>query len=532
MKGDAGLAERRATLLQAAAEVGRKVTSILDLDELLRQTVDVICDEFGFYYTGVFLVDATGRWAVLRAGRGEAGAAMLAEGHRLEVGGTSMIGAVTADRKARIALDVGAEPVHFKNPHLPETRSETALPLLVGDDVIGAVTVQSVQAAAFSDDDVTALQAMADHLAVAIRNARLIEELEAAHDELVRTKTFEAIAAATTEAIHWIGNKALPISSGVGRLREDLERLAEYAPDVVESMYEDLELIEESAHLIVSVQEHLIGPAREERPWPAMLDDVVKDSAVALRIPAEMLSYSVAPDLPLALADTTQLRRAFAYVLKNALEAMEGLAKQHIAVQVAPTDDGRFVAVRITDSGPGIPAEELDRIWAAFYSTKGATHAGLGLSATLQILRQMDGHVSATNIPDGGAQLELLLPVFDGELPSARLAADQSVLLIDDDDAWSRFAEKALVDAGSTVVRSADGRTDPATFDLILLDDVLEAADSEALLRWLGTLDAAGKVIVVASSLRVERMMELMRYGVRDLLLKPYVPAALAKALS
>jgi CheY-like chemotaxis protein len=190
------------------------------------------------------------------------------------------------------------------------------------------------------------------------------------------------------------------------------------------------------------------------------------------------------------------------------------------------------VAVRITDSGPGIPAEELDRIWAAFYSTKGATHAGLGLSATLQILRQMDGHVLATNIPDGGAQLELLLPVFDGELPSARLAADQSVLLIDDDDAWSRFAEKALVDAGSTVVRSADGRTDPATFDLILLDDVLEAADSEALLRWLGTLDAAGKVIVVASSLRVERMMELMRYGVRDVLLKPYVPAALAKALS
>ncbi len=522
-------AQRRARLLEAAAQVGYDVTSILDRDELLSKAVDIICDVYGFYYAGVFLLDETKEWAVLRTGRGEAGAAMVAQEHRLKVGGQSMIGAATGRRQALIALDVGEEPVHFKNPHLPDTRSEMALPLLVGDEAIGALTVQSTKEAAFNDDDITSLQTMADQLAVAINNARLLKELEAAHAELVRTKTFEAIATATIEAIHWIGNKALPISSGVGRLQDDLERLPQAEPDLIESMREDLTLIADSARLIVSVQKHLIGPAREEKPRLAMLDDVVKDAAVTLRVPAEVISYTVVPDLPLALADTTQLRRAFSYVLRNGLEAMEGADEQQIAVEVAPTEDGRFVAVRIADSGAGIPEEDLDKIWAAFYTTKGAKHAGLGLSATLQILQQMDGQVSAANAPDGGAVFELLLPVFDGSLSPAELPADKSILLIDDGDRWSRFAETTLRNAGNTVVRSADGEVDPAIFDLVLLDDALETTGSTEVLKDLKAAGASDKTTVVASSLRVERTMKLMQLGARDVLLKPYTPAALAE---
>ena len=96
-------AERRAMLLHAVARVGKSVTSILDPDELLHRTVDIICDEFGFYYAGVFLIDDAGQWAVLHAGRGAAGAAMIAEGHKLAVGGNSMIGAATGLRGAHCA---------------------------------------------------------------------------------------------------------------------------------------------------------------------------------------------------------------------------------------------------------------------------------------------------------------------------------------------------------------------------------------------------------------------------------------------
>jgi CheY-like chemotaxis protein len=294
-------------------------------------------------------------------------------------------------------------------------------------------------------------------------------------------------------------------------------------------MHEDLALIADSARLIVSVQEHLIGPAREEKPRPVMLDDVVKDTAVALGVPAGIISYTVAPDLPLALADTTQLRRAFGYVLKNGLEAIEGADEQRIVVEVTPTMDKRFVAVRITDNGPGIPEEDLDKIWAAFYTTKGVKHAGLGLSATLQVLQQMEGRAMAANTLDGGAMFELLIPAFDGYLPTAELPADKSILLIDDADGWSRFAETTLRDAGNTVVRSADGQVDPTIFDLVLLDDVLETAGSLEVLKRLETAGVSDKTTVVASSLRVERTMQLMQFGARDVTLKPYTPAALAE---
>jgi signal transduction histidine kinase len=438
-----------------------------------------------------------------------------------------MIGAATGQREARIALDVGEEPVRFDNPHLPETHSEMALPLIAHDEVIGAVTVQSTKEAAFSEDDITSLQAMADQLAVSISNARALEELEKAHQELVRAKTFEALATSTIEAIHWIGNKALPISSSITRLQDDLKSL-EGPENVLSSMEEDLQMIADSAELIASVQEHLIGPAREEQPRPTMLEDVIRDAAVELEIPDEIISYDVAPDLPRALTDTTQLRRAFEYVLTNAMEAIEGAEEQGITIEVEPTEDNQYIAVHIADTGPGIPEEELDKIWATFYTTKGLKHAGLGLSATLQIIQQMDGEVSASNTADGGAQIELLLPIFDRPLPTEELPADKAILLVDDADPWSRFATELLRNAGNTVIRSDDGKADPGIFDLVLVDDVLAGTDTVSVLKRLREAEATDRTIVVASGQRVERTMELTTAGVQDVVLKPYTPAELA----
>ena len=168
--------ERQTKLLSATVRVAKNIASILDPQELLQRTVDIICDEFDFYYAGVFLLSDDKKWAVLKAGRNEAGAAMLAEEHKLKVGGNSMIGASIGLQQARIALDVGEEAIHFSNPHLPKTRSEMALPLIIGKTVLGAVTVQSVEEAAFSDEDINTLQGMADQLAIAIDNANQHKE--------------------------------------------------------------------------------------------------------------------------------------------------------------------------------------------------------------------------------------------------------------------------------------------------------------------------------------------------------------------
>jgi PAS domain S-box-containing protein len=175
--------ERRALQLRLAAAVSHAAGSTLDPDELTQQVVDLVRERFGLYYAGLFLVDETGewagepgKWAVLRAGTGEAGRQMLEQKHKLEIGGTSMIGWCVANQRARIALDVGEEAVHFENPFLPKTRSELALPLVSRGQVIGALTIQSTQEAAFSDEDIAALQTMADQLANAIQSARMVEK--------------------------------------------------------------------------------------------------------------------------------------------------------------------------------------------------------------------------------------------------------------------------------------------------------------------------------------------------------------------
>ncbi len=174
---------RRDAQFQAVAEVSRAVSSILDLEELLARVVDLICHHFKLYYAGVFLIDETGKltgdprnWAVLRSGTGEAGEQMVASGHRLEIGGTSMIGWCIANKKARISDHAGEEAIRFANPLLPETRSEMALPLISRGRVIGAMTIQDSGEQAFSEQDISILQAMADQLANAIQNALLFQE--------------------------------------------------------------------------------------------------------------------------------------------------------------------------------------------------------------------------------------------------------------------------------------------------------------------------------------------------------------------
>ncbi len=168
--------EARTTQLQASAEVGRAAASILDPDQLLGAVVNLITDRFGFYYAAVFTLDAEGQFAVLREATGEAGRILKARGHQLEVGGLSMVGYATGQRQPRIALDVGEEAVRFANPLLPDTRSEIALPLVVGERMLGALDVQSTQASAFDEARAAVLQAMADQIAIALNNAAVYTE--------------------------------------------------------------------------------------------------------------------------------------------------------------------------------------------------------------------------------------------------------------------------------------------------------------------------------------------------------------------
>jgi PAS domain S-box-containing protein len=185
--------QHRSEYLETASEVSHAVSSILDPDALIQEVASLVKERFGLYYVGLFLVDQTGawsneprKWAVLKAGTGDAGRRMMEEEHRLRIGDTSMIGWCIANQQPLIALDAQEERLRFHNPLLPHTQSELALPLISRGEAIGALTVQSEDKEAFSANDIAQLQTMADQVANAIANAQLFEKAQKEIEERQR----------------------------------------------------------------------------------------------------------------------------------------------------------------------------------------------------------------------------------------------------------------------------------------------------------------------------------------------------------
>ncbi len=170
--------------LRTAAEVARDAASASNLDELLDRAARLIMERFGFYHTGIFLVDEKGEYAVLRASPSEAGRRMLENQHKLRVGEQGIVGRVAATGEPRIALDTGVDPVYFSNPLLPNTHSEMALPLKTSEGTIGVIDIQSDQPEAFTQDDIAIVQVMADQLATAIQRTNLLQQVQSQLQQL------------------------------------------------------------------------------------------------------------------------------------------------------------------------------------------------------------------------------------------------------------------------------------------------------------------------------------------------------------
>ncbi len=194
--------QRRAAQFEALADVTQAITSIRDLQKLLPFITTVISEKFGFYHVGVFLMDEGMEFAVLSATNSEGGKMMMERKHRLRVGKQGIVGNVTASGEPRIAMDVGHDAVFFDNPELPETHSEMALPLKSGNQIIGALDVQSTEKGAFAEADVQMLSLLANQVSLAVENARLFEETHRALIEaeaMSRQSTREAWGKLSTQ---------------------------------------------------------------------------------------------------------------------------------------------------------------------------------------------------------------------------------------------------------------------------------------------------------------------------------------------
>jgi GAF domain-containing protein len=258
--------ERRSMQLHAAAEVSRAATSILDMEELIWQVVELIQARFGLYHVGLLLLDQGREWAVYRAGSGVAGRELREQGFRLEVGEGSIVGWCAAKAQARVTQDVTTDTMHVDQELLPLTRSEAALPLIARGQVLGVLSVQSDRPGAFDGATTAVLQTMADQVAVALDNARLFSEaqeaLEAtrrAYGQLSRQAWLELLSSRTDWGYAYAHRTVEPIRG-------------EWRPEMLEAM--------ETGQMIVQICEP--DPASEESGDPSRVQAGTAESSLVL----------------------------------------------------------------------------------------------------------------------------------------------------------------------------------------------------------------------------------------------------------
>jgi len=180
--------QERTGQLKRVNEIGRTVTAILDPQELLSGAAFLIGNEFASYYTAIYFIDSTGQWAELKEATGDAGKVLRENKHRLSLNGKTAVASAIRTKQVRIAVDTGAVPVHFDNPLLPYTRSQMVMPLIVGEQVIGAIELHSTRESAYSAQDIDTFHNLANQVAIALENSRLFYEAQQSLTELRATQ--------------------------------------------------------------------------------------------------------------------------------------------------------------------------------------------------------------------------------------------------------------------------------------------------------------------------------------------------------
>ncbi len=326
--------------LQIATEVGGMVTSILDVERLMKRIVGLIQERFGFYHISLFELDESERWLDYKAGAGVGAEALLESGLRLPVGGQSMVGWCAANRQLRVAQNVGQERMRQDHPILPETRSEAALPLIARGRVIGALSVQSDQVDMMDEGLIQVLSVLADQVAVALNNAQLFRRLQSSleaerriYAQVSREAWRETLAEqllgyryqqgevvpltgpSAAEAV--AGSEETAVSLPIRVRGEVLGTIEAHKPaeagewsqqeaEILSVLVEQLGVALESARLYQDAQrlatrEQLIGEVtarmRESLDLETVLQTAVRELAEALTIPdVELRMWTGAPD--------------------------------------------------------------------------------------------------------------------------------------------------------------------------------------------------------------------------------------------
>ncbi|HET9911258.1 MAG TPA: response regulator, partial [Anaerolineales bacterium] len=378
------------------------------------------------------------------------------------VGSNSVIGKVAESIEPILVNDTEIEPLYTPNPYLLDTRSEVAIPLRVGLRIVGVIDIQSVQTHAFTQDDLSVLQSLADQVAVAIDNARSFELSQQLIQEL------REIDVLKTQFLSNMSHELrTPLNSIIGFSRVILKGID---GPVSEMQQQDLTAIYNSGQHLLGLINDILDLARieagkmelnfEEVRLAEMATSVMSTAKGLVKEKPIQLVHRIPEDIPTVRGDTMRVRQIFINLISNAAKFTDE-GSIIISAHVQKGSAGKMEAViGVTDTGPGISLEDQKKLFQAFSQVDGSATrksggTGLGLSICANLVQLHGGRIGVTSDVGKGSTFWFTLPLFqqpDEQIPEGK----KVVLAIDDDPQVIGLYERYLNPEGYYVVPLTD----------------------------------------------------------------------------
>jgi len=534
--------QRRNTYLAASSEIGRLVTSTLDLNTIFTRTVSLISERFGFYFAAIYIIEETGFNARLQEAKGEAGEKMKAQKFSTVVGSPSIVGKVAESGESMLVNNTDMEPLFQPNPLLLDTQAEVAIPLRVGSRIVGVIDIQSTQENAFTQDDISVLQSLADQVAVAIDNARSYELSQQLIKDLREVDQLKSQFLANMS--HELRT---PLNSIIGFSRVIIKGID---GPVTEMQNQDLTAIYNSGQHLLGLINDILDLARieagkmelnfEEVHLSEMVNSVMSTAKGLVKEKPIQLIARVPADMPTVRGDTMRVRQVLINLLSNASKFTdEGTITVETHAQKGPT--GKLEAlINVVDTGPGISFEGQEKLFKAFSQVDGSATrksggSGLGLSICANLVQLHGGRISVHSEEGKGSTFWFTLPLYNQ--PTEVIPEGKKVILaIDDDPQVISLYERYLNPQGYHVVPLTDpSKAKERIMELkpfaVTLDIMMPKMDGWTVLTNLKSDPDTREFPIVICSI-MEQADKGFSLGAADYLVKPILEDDLVHALN
>jgi len=417
--------EQRAAQLALLNDIGSKIAAILDLESIQQRAVELVHRQFGYHHTALFLVDREQGELVMKARAGNF-ADLFPLDHRLKLG-QGMVGWVGSYGETLLANHVDEEPRYVNlYPDRITTQSELSVPVVVGQDVVGVLDIQSPEADAFDENDVLAMETLAAQIAVAIENARLYGEIQRELSERERAEEAlaekaEALIKSNKELQHFAYIVSHDLQEPLRMVRSYVQLLERrYAGELDEDADDFIHYAVDGATRMQQMIDDLLRYSRVSthgEPFATTdCDDIIRDVLDNLQIAIEESGAEITTEsLPTVIGDPAQLTRLLQNLVSNGIKFSQNGSPPRIHVSAEEESDAWRFAV--ADNGIGIPPQESERIFRIFqrlHTRDEYPGTGIGLAVCKQIVQRHGGRIWVDSSPGEGSTFYFTIPKSGG----------------------------------------------------------------------------------------------------------------------